>query len=148
MQISLFFPDKHFTSESKPQIKVSEKGEKTVSCISPGFESGGAGNSFERTPLSFFLRYLSSRSLQCHLFFKSRPSQGVLKLSDLSKMFTSSLPLVSFRALLQNKSWQRCTVVCSLTPPFQLSDTCWVLKKICLQEPNFIEGRKLLLPAY
>ena len=31
-----------------------------------------------------------------------------------------------------------------MTPPFQLSDTCRIKKKICLQESNFTGGRKLL----
>lgn len=65
----------------------------------------------------------SPRRLQTPLFL-SRPSPGVLELSDLSKMFTSpALPLVSFSSSLPNKSWQRC-VGLTVTPPFQLSDTC------------------------
>lgn len=81
-------------------------------------------------PLSFLSRPFLLDVCRSHLFFfLSRPSQGVLELSDLSKMFTSSLPLVSLRSLLPNKSWQRCVGVYRVTPPFQLSDTCWIKRK-------------------
>ena len=93
-------------------------------------------------PLSFFpWRFLLD--VCCSHFFLSRPSQGVLELSDLSKMFTSSLALVSFSSLLPNKSWQRCVRVYSVTPPFQLSDTCRI-KKYPPPGSNFTGGRNLL----
>lgn len=93
-------------------------------------------------PLSFFpWRFLLD--VCCSHFFLSRPSQGVLELSDLSKMFTSSLALVPFGSLLPNKSWQRCVGIYSVTPPFQLSDTCRI-KKNLPPGSNFTGGRNLL----
>lgn len=128
-ELHLPFSSKHLLSKQQTlhqSLRERQKGQS--SCLLTWFEIlKELETTLNKSPSLFLPLMFSSRNLQCSLFFLSRPSQGVLKLSDLSKMFTSlSLHLVSFNSLLPNKSWQRCVVVYSVTPPFQLSDTCWI----------------------
>jgi hypothetical protein len=68
----------------------------------------------------------------------------VLKLSDRSKMFASSLPSVSFSAFLQKTSPDKGApwFAASLHPSNYLTLAGFKKKKICLQEPHFIDGQK------
>lgn len=143
---SYFLPTNTWVLNSQCQTKVPEEGRKgRYLLLLTSFEIWKELETTLNQPLSLFLLLVfSPRCLQAPLFL-SRPSSGVLELSDLSKMFTSpALPLVPFNSLLPNKSWQRCVGIYSdSTLPI-----IWHLlhlKKICLQEPNFTGGRKFLL---
>lgn len=98
------------------------------SCTSPGFSSGGAGNHFRQTPsLSSSLGCFSSRSLPWHFFFLIQTQSRCVKAEWSFKNVRFFSPFCFLQRFpSKNKSWQRCAVVCSLTPPFQLSDTCWI----------------------
>lgn len=147
-QLYLIFSHKHLSSTwqvSNQSLRQREKKIKVFLLLTSFEISKEWGTTLNKSPLSLPLM-LSSRCLQFPLFL-SRPSQGVLKLSDPSEMFTSSPPLFLSVLCSQTSPDKGVSWFTALLHPPNYLTLAGFKKKICLQESNFIGGRDFLLPV-